>query len=98
MVKKNKIIKKDIVEYLHRKVGFPKKDLGKLLDDVFLLMGYSIIKDKKLLISNFANFEVKNKKERVVLNPLTRQPNKVFARKVVNFQASRKFRSYLVDI
>lgn len=92
---KNNVIKKDIVEYLYNKVGFPRKELGNLLDDIFLLMGYSIVKDNKLLISNFANFEVKQKRERLVLNPLTKQPNKVLARKVVNFQASRNFRQLL---
>ena len=94
---KQNVIKKDIIDYLYNKIGFPRKELSTLVDDIFLLMGYALVKEKKLLISTFGTFEVKHKKERVVFNPRTKEPNKISARNVINFQASRKFRDYLMD-
>lgn len=93
----NNIIKKDIVKHLYHKVGLSQKELSSMLDDLFLLMGYALIKDKKVLINNFGNFSVRKTNKRVVYNPKTKQPHQIKAHNVVKFQPSRNFRTYLTD-
>ncbi|MGV3278387.1 HU family DNA-binding protein [Rickettsiales bacterium LUAb2] len=96
MSKKN-IIKKDIENHLYNKIGFPKKELNVIINDIFELISYSLENKQKVKISSFGTFDTKHKKERVVFNPKTKEPNKILARNVVNFQASKKFRQFLME-
>ena len=50
-------------------------------------------KDEIIKISNFGNFKVKMKNERIGRNPKTKQTAKISARKVVSFKASKILKS-----
>jgi integration host factor subunit alpha len=48
--------------------------------------------DKKLKISNFGTFSIRNKKSRIGRNPLTKEKKVISDRNVVLFKASKEFK------
>lgn len=98
MINKQKnIIKKDIVENLYNEVGFPKKELTNIVNDVFTTISDALTSKQDVKINSFGVFNIKNKKQRVVYNPKTKEPNVITARYVVNFNPSKKFRAFLKE-
>lgn len=89
------LIKCNIVDHLHEKVGFSKKELTTFVDDVFRLLAYGLVKKQKVVISNFGTFSVRYKKARKVFNPKTSTLTSVDSRYSINFVPSKNFRSYI---
>ena len=54
--------KNDIVQNVHSKLGFAKKDSAKLVDSVFEIMKESLARGEKIKISGFGSFVLKEKK------------------------------------
>ena len=90
-MKKN-LTKKDLVNSLYMQLGFSKTVSENLIDDFFLTIIESIKKEKKLKISKFGTFSVRNKKSRIGRNPLTKESKIISDRKVVLFKASKEFK------
>ena len=81
--------KAEIVEDIYAKVGgFSKKEAADLVDAVFDLMKETLSAGEKVKISSFGNFVVRDKRERPGLNPRTRSPITLAARRVVRFRPS----------
>lgn len=51
--------KADMVENIHSKLGLTKKDIAKVVDEVFDMIKTDILKAENVKISGFGNFEVK---------------------------------------
>ena len=87
MIKKN-LTRKNITNKLHAKLGLSKNLLSNILDDFFESLISELIIRKKIKISSFGTFEVKNKKERIGRNPKNKVEFKISSRKIVKFKPS----------
>ena len=87
MIKKN-LNRKDITNKLHSKLGFSKSLMSNILDNFFESLITELIIKKKVKISSFGTFEVKNKKERIGRNPKNKIEFKISSRKIVRFKPS----------
>tara|TARA_B110001452_G_scaffold236947_1_gene216518 strand:- start:1176 stop:1475 length:300 start_codon:yes stop_codon:yes gene_type:complete len=90
-MKKN-LTKKDLVNSLYMQLGFSKTVSENLIDDFFLTIIESIKKEKKLKISKFGTFSVRNKKSRIGRNPKTKENKIISSRDVVLFKPSKEFK------
>ena len=87
MIKKN-LTRKNITNKLHARLGLSKNLLSNILDDFFESLISELIIRKKIKISSFGTFEVKNKKERIGRNPKNKVEFKISSRKIVKFKPS----------
>ena len=76
-------------------VGFSKKISENLLEDILSTLMDSLIKKKKVKISNFGTFLVREKKKRIGRNPKTKESKIISSRKVVLFKPSKQFKNFL---
>ena len=87
MIKKN-LTRKDITNRLHSRLGLSKNLLSNILDDFFESLISELLVKKKIKISSFGTFEVKNKKERIGRNPKNKIEFKISSRKIIKFKPS----------
>ena len=76
-------------------IGFSKKISENLFDDILDEIVVNLIKYKKLKISNFGTFVVKNKKSRPGYNFKTKEKKIIKERNVVLFKPSKEFKKYI---
>ena len=88
-MKKNSLIKKDLIINLSKKTGFPAVLSKKLINDLLMTL-ISILKESNINLKNFGHFKVLNKSERIGRNPKTKQEFTIASRKTVSFIASKK--------
>ena len=89
------LTKKDIVNSIYMKLGFSKKILEIILEDILDIIIKSIKSNKKVKISNFGTFEIRYKKERKGRNPKTKEIKIISARNVVLFKPSKDFKEFI---
>jgi integration host factor subunit alpha len=80
--------KADIVERIHNKIGFSKKESSEMVEAVFALMKSTLETGEKLKIAGFGNFEVKQKADRRGRNPQTGETITIEARRILSFKPS----------
>ena len=90
------LTKKDLINSIYMQIGFSKNIAENLIDDLFLTIIENLKQEKKLKLSNFGTFSIRNKKSRIGRNPLTREQKVISDRDVVLFKASNEFK-YLVN-
>ncbi len=81
--------KKDIVEAIHQRIGFPKRETGAIVDAGFSILKAALGKGEPVMITGFGKFSVHEKKARKGRNPQTGETITIPRRKVVTFKASR---------
>lgn len=81
--------KADIVERVHERTGFTKKDSIELVDQVFELIKDTLAGGENLKISGFGNFTVKQKNDRRGRNPQTGEEITIEARRILSFKPSQ---------
>ena len=86
------LTKKDLISAIYMQIGFSKKIAENLIDDFLLSIFENLKKEKKLKISNFGTFSIRNKKSRIGRNPLTKEKKLISDRNVVLFKASKEFK------
>ena len=89
------LTKKDIVNSIYMQIGYSKKVSENLFDDIFQVIIDNLIKYKKLKISNFGTFILKDKKSRPGYNFKTKQKKIITKRNVVLFKPSKEFKHYI---
>ena len=89
------LTKKEIINSIYMQVGFSKKISETLLEDILNIITENILKEKKVKISKFGTFIVRNKKSRVGRNPKTKEEKKISERKVLLFRPSKEFKKYI---
>ena len=89
------LTKKDLVNLVYMQLGFSKKISENLIED-FLLTIISNLKDeKKLKLSKFGTFSIRQKKSRIGRNPKTKETKVISSRKVVLFKPSKEFKEFI---
>jgi integration host factor subunit alpha len=91
------LTKADIVEHIHRKIGFSKKDSAEICEKVFEVIKKTLERGESVKLSGFGKFDVKQKRSRRGRNPQTGEEIQISARKVLSFKASQILRKKLVD-
>ena len=89
------LTKKELINAVYMQIGFSKNISENLIDDLFLTIIESIKSDKKLKLSNFGTFSMRNKKSRVGRNPITKESKIISDRNVVLFKASKEFKDLI---
>ena len=92
---RNNLTKKDIVKSVYMQIGFPKKVIDEIINDLIELIISGIKRDKKLKISNFGTFTLRKKKSRIGRNPKTKEQRIIEERKVVLFKPSKEFKKFV---
>tara|TARA_Y100000996_G_C22204877_1_gene512902 strand:+ start:267 stop:566 length:300 start_codon:yes stop_codon:yes gene_type:complete len=89
------LTKKDLVNLIYMQLGFSKLISESLIDDFFESIFDNLKKNKKLKISNFGTFILREKKSRIGRNPKTKESKTISARKVILFRASKDFKNFI---
>ncbi len=92
MLKNKNFIKKDLINIIYMQLGFSKKISENLIEDLFLIIIDNLKKEKKLKISKFGTFIIRNKKSRIGRNPKTKEKKTISSRNVVLFKPSNEFK------
>lgn len=90
------LTKADIVENVHRRVGFSKKDSAEITEKVFEAIKKSLERGEYVKLSGFGKFEVRQKRKRRGRNPQTGEEIEITARKVLSFKSSQILRGALL--
>jgi len=89
------LTKKDLVNLVYMQLGFSKKISENLIEDFFSTILKNIIEEKKLKISKFGTFSIRQKKSRIGRNPKTKETKMISSRQVVLFKPSKEFKELI---
>ena len=86
------LTKKDLINSVYMQIGFSKSISESLIDDFLTTVIENLKNEKKLKLSKFGTFSIRNKKSRIGRNPLTKEQKTISQRNVVLFKASKEFK------
>ena len=89
------LTKKDLVNSIYMQLGFSKKLIENILEDIFDVLLQGLKESRKVKISNFGTFIIRHKKSRIGRNPKTKKETIISERNVVLFKASKEFKDFI---
>ena len=89
------LTKKDLVNLVYMQLGFSKQISENLIEDFLVTIVTNIKSEKKLKLSKFGTFSIRQKKSRIGRNPKTKEKKVISDRKVVLFKPSKEFREFI---
>ena len=89
------LTKKDLVNLVYMQLGFSKQVSESLIDDFLSTIIINIKKEKKLKLSRFGTFSIRQKKSRIGRNPKTKETKIIASRDVVLFKPSKEFKEFI---
>ena len=89
------LTKKDLVNLIYMQLGFSKQISENLIDDFLSTITSNIKNQKKLKLSKFGTFTLKQKKSRIGRNPKTKETKIISSRQVVLFKPSKEFKVFV---
>ena len=89
------LTKKDLVNLVYMQLGFSKQISENLIEDFLSTIRKNIIEEKKLKISKFGTFSIRQKKSRIGRNPKTKETKMISSRQVVLFKPSKEFKELI---
>ena len=89
------LTKKDLVNLVYMQLGFSKQISENLIEDFLSTIVLNIQKEKKLKLSKFGTFSIRQKKSRIGRNPKTKETKMISSRDVVLFKASKEFKEFV---
>jgi len=89
------LTKKDLVNLVYMQLGFSKQISENLIEDFLLTIVSNIQKEKKLKLSKFGTFSIRQKKSRIGRNPKTKETKMISSRDVVLFKPSKEFKDFV---
>ena len=89
------LTKKDLVNLVYMQLGFSKQISENLINDFFLTIILNIKSEKKLKLSKFGTFLIRQKKARIGRNPKTKETKIISDRNVVLFKPSKEFKEFV---
>lgn len=84
------VTKKELICSLADTIGFNKTESAALVGSFFTMIIQTLAEGEPVKLSGFGNFKLRNKNARVGRNPVTGEPSKIAARRVVTFKVSPK--------
>jgi integration host factor subunit alpha len=89
------LTKKDLVNLVYMQIGFSKIISENLINEFFSIIVDNLKNEKKVKISNFGTFSIRQKNSRIGRNPKTKEVKIISARDVVLFKPSKEFKEIL---
>ncbi|MDA7758250.1 integration host factor subunit alpha [Candidatus Pelagibacter sp.] len=89
------LTKKDLVNLVYMQLGFSKQISENLIEDFLSTIVYNIKHEKKLKLSKFGTFSIRQKKSRIGRNPKTKETKMISSRDVVLFKPSKEFKDFV---
>tara|TARA_B100000965_G_scaffold300107_1_gene258518 strand:+ start:3411 stop:3713 length:303 start_codon:yes stop_codon:yes gene_type:complete len=89
------LTKKDIINSAYLQLGFPKKIIDLLYEDLINLLIENLREKNKVKISKFGTFTIRLKNKRLGRNPKTKEEKIISERKVVLFKPSKEFKEFI---
>ena len=89
------LTKKDLVNLVYMQLGFSKQISENLIEDFLSTIITNIKDEKKLKLSKFGTFSIRQKKSRIGRNPKTKESKVISSREVVLFKPSKEFKEFI---
>ena len=89
------LTKKDLINSVYMQLGFSKQISEILIEDFLKNIVENLIVEKKIKITNFGTFSIREKKERIGRNPKTNENKIISNRFVVLFKPSNEFKNFI---
>ena len=89
------LTKKDLVNQVYMQLGFSKQVSENLINDFLETIILNIKIEKKLKLSKFGTFSIRQKKSRIGRNPKTKEAKIISSRDVVLFKPSKEFKEFI---
>ena len=89
------LTKKDLVNLVYMQLCFSKQISENLIEDFLATIVTNIKNEKKLKLSKFGTFSIRQKKSRIGRNPKTKETKVISSRDVVLFKPSKEFREFV---
>ncbi len=89
------LTKKDLVNLIYMQLGFSKQISENLVEDFLSTIISNIKNEKKLKLSKFGTFTIRQKKSRIGRNPKTKETKLISSRNVVLFKPSKEFKEFI---
>ena len=89
------LTKKDLVNLVYMQLGFSKQISENLIEDFLSTIVFNIKQEKKLKLSKFGTFSIRQKKSRIGRNPKTKETKMISGRDVVLFKPSKEFKDFV---
>jgi integration host factor subunit alpha len=89
------LTKRDLVNVVYMQLGFSKQISENLIDDFLSTIITNIKQEKKLKLSKFGTFSIREKKSRIGRNPKTKEIKMISSRDVVLFKPSKEFKEFV---
>ena len=89
------LTKKDLINIIYMQLGFSKQVSESLLNDFLTTIIINIKNEKKLKLSKFGTFIIRQKKSRIGRNPKTKESKLISSRNVVLFKPSKEFKEFI---
>ena len=89
------LTKKDLVNLVYMQLGFSKQISENLIEDFLSTVVTNIKSEKKLKLSKFGTFSIRQKKSRIGRNPKTKETKMISSRDVVLFKPSKEFKDFV---
>tara|TARA_B100000963_G_scaffold191872_1_gene166964 strand:- start:414 stop:713 length:300 start_codon:yes stop_codon:yes gene_type:complete len=89
------LTKRDLVNLIYMQLGFSKQISENLIEDFLLTIISNIKNERKLKLSKFGTFTVRQKKSRIGRNPKTKETKVISSRDVVLFKPSKDFKNFI---
>ncbi len=89
------LTKRDLVNLVYMQLGFSKQISENLIEDLLSTILENIKNEKKLKLSKFGTFTIRQKKSRMGRNPKTKETKLISSRNVVLFKPSKEFKEFI---
>tara|TARA_B100001115_G_C15802420_1_gene396949 strand:- start:779 stop:1078 length:300 start_codon:yes stop_codon:yes gene_type:complete len=89
------LTKKDLVNLIYMQLGFSKQIAENLIEDFLFTIITNIKNEKKLKLSKFGTFSIRQKKSRIGRNPKTKENKIISERNVILFKPSKEFKEFI---
>ena len=89
------LTKKDVVNLVYMQLGFSKLISENLIEDFLSTIVENIKSEKKLKLSKFGTFTIREKNSRIGRNPKTKETKTISSREVVLFKPSKEFKEFI---
>ena len=89
------LTKKDLVNLVYMQLGFSKQISENLIEDFLSIIVSNIKNEKKLKLSKFGTFSIRQKNSRIGRNPKTKETKVISSRDVVLFKPSKDFKEFV---
>ena len=87
--------KADIVEVVHNRTGFSKKESSEAVESILDILKEVLEEGEKIKLSGFGNFVIRSKEVRKGRNPKTGEEMEISARSVLTFKPSQKLKDHI---